>query len=512
MMELRHLNVHKPDGTELISDISFTINPGDRIAIIGEEGNGKSTLLRILLDPAGGSDYFTVTGEILHDDVITGYLPQHLPAEWFDAIPADFLLKNTPDQILQPEDYNRLTLFHELADSLHLPTAFLTQDLPMAKLSGGERVKLQLLKLMGTPAGLLLLDEPTNDLDLATLIFLEEFILRQKMPVVFVSHDETLLERCANRILHLEQVNLKTKRRFTDYRGTYRTYVEERLQGYEKTLQLARKEKAEYLEKKRRLNDIMNAVHHAQNAISRQDPAGGRLLKKKMHAVKSMERRFEKESYTKVDHPEEAIDVFFPPTDLPPAKRILEWNQATLELPQRTLLVPFDLTILARDKVVFTGNNGTGKSLLLAKIYEDLTRRGDLNIGYMPQDYMKGLEGFPTGLDFLAPSGHKLDKERARELMGAMKFTREEMLRPPAELSDGQKAKLFILHFIKEGKQLLILDEPTRNFSPLSAPVIREILSDFTGCIISASHDRLYIANVCDRQLNLADQYLTELP
>lgn len=509
MIEVKHLTVTKTDGTELLRDVSFTLASGDKIALIGEEGNGKSTLLKLIHDPVI-PDHLIVTGEIRRDHEITGYLPQHLPRAWYQTIPADYLLKATPDQLLQPEDYNGLTLFAGLAEALHLPEAFLSQELPLEKLSGGERVKLQLLKLLGSPATCLLLDEPTNDLDIRTLEFLQEFIRAQSIPLLFVSHDETLLEATANRILHLEQVNQKTKRRFTLYNGNYRTYVDERLQGYEKSIQLAKKEKAEYLEKKRRLNDIMNAVHHAQNAISRKDPAGGRLLKKKMHAVKSMERRFDKESYSKVDHPEEAIDVFFPEVTLPRTKRILEAS-LSLRIGDRDLLKPFDLTILAGDKIVITGDNGTGKSLLLKLIHDQLNGRQDLNIGYMPQDYMKGLEGYPSALDFLARSGEKKDTERARELMGAMKFTRQEMMEPPDRLSDGQKAKLFILHFIQQGKDVLLLDEPTRNFSPLSAPVIRNILREFTGCIISTSHDRLYIGSICDRRLHIDHQTLTEI-
>ncbi len=511
MIELRHLTVHRIDGTELLKDISLTVGPHDKLAVIGEEGNGKSTLLKIIADPSLVTDYLSIQGEVVRDHEILGYLPQHLPDKWLDTNPSDYLLRKEPKDSLEPEDFNRLALFHQLSEAMHLAPGFLEQDLPLVRLSGGEKVKLQLLKLMGNPCTTLLLDEPTNDLDIATLEFLEDFILNLTIPVLFVSHDETLLEHCADRILHLEQVNLKTKRRWSLYSGTYQSYVEQRLQGYEKTLRIARKEKAEYLEKKRRLNDIMNAVHHAQNTISRKDPAGGRLLKKKMHVVKAMEKRFDKESYTKTDHPEEAINIFFPKITLHPDKRILELQAESLEISGRRLIEPFDLVVTAKDKVVITGNNGTGKSLLLSKIYQKLKDRPDLDIGYMPQDYMKVLEGFATPLEFLAPGGIKQEIEHARELLGAMKFTREEMLRLPNELSDGQKAKLFILKFIQAGKNVLLLDEPTRNFSPLSAPVIRNILTEYSGCIISVSHDRLYNFNVSARILEIRSGHLTEI-
>lgn len=510
MIEVRHLSVHKNDGTELLNDVSFTVGALDKIAIIGEEGNGKSTLLKLIYDKALVTDYLRVAGEISTEHEILGYLPQHLPEKWLNTIPSDYLLLKEPDAEPAAEDFNRLALFSQLADALYLTPGFLEQDIPLSKLSGGEKVKLQLLKLLGSPCTALLLDEPTNDLDIATLEFLEDFIRRSSIPIVFVSHDETLLENCAAKVLHLEQVNQKTKRRFTLYNGSYRSYVDERLRGYEKTMQIARKEKAEYLEKKRKLNDIMNAVHHAQNTITRGDPGGGRLLKKKMHVIKAMAKRFDKESYTTLDHPEEAINVFFPAVTLPPLKRILDISGQSVALPDRTLIEPFDLLVLAKDKVVITGNNGTGKSLLLASIYTQLKTRSDLAIGYMPQDYLKVLTGFTTPLAFLAQDGLKQDIERARELLGAMKFTREEMVRRPEELSDGQKAKLFILKFIKDGKNVLILDEPTRNFSPLSAPVIRNILTEFNGCIISVSHDRLYNFNVCTRILEIQTNRLIE--
>ncbi len=508
MLKVENLNVQKLNGTMLIENASFTINDEDKAAIIGEEGNGKSTLLKILcgnIDPFEDS-FVTFNGRIESTYQKIGYLPQHLPDEWKDNSPSEYLLKTTPSSIIAPEDWNKLELFRKSMESMLMDVSLIERETPMEKLSGGEKVKLQLLKLVNTHNDILLLDEPTNDLDINTLEFLESFILNSKIPIIFVSHDELLLEKCSNKILHLEQVNMKTKRVFTEFTGTYRDYAEKRLKGFEKAMTLARKEKAEYLEKKRKLNDIMNAVHHAQNVISRKDPAGGRLLKKKMHTVKAMERRFEKESYSTVDHPEEAINVFFPDVKLNPSKIILQKNDMKISIGKRLLIDTFPLDIKARDKVVIIGDNGTGKTLLLNEIYNLVKDRSDLNIGYMPQDYMKELNNYNTALEFLSEKGNKEDITRGRELMGAMKFTREEMENNPSELSDGQKAKLFILRFIKDGKNILILDEPTRNFSPLSAPVIRYILKSFSGCIISVSHDRLYIGSVCKKVLKVSNQ------
>ncbi|MDE6108419.1 MAG: ATP-binding cassette domain-containing protein, partial [Oscillospiraceae bacterium] len=129
---------------------------------------------------------------------------------------------------------------------------------------------------------------------------------------------------------------------------------------------------------------------------------------------------------------------------------------------------------------------------------------------YMAQDYADQLLGNQTPVDILAPSGHKDDITRARNLLGSMKYKTEEMEHPAAGLSGGQRAKLLFLAMVLQGANVLILDEPTRNFSPLSAPVIREVLAGFPGCIISVSHDRRYLEEVCDRVLELTAEGLRE--
>ena len=129
----------------------------------------------------------------------------------------------------------------------------------------------------------------------------------------------------------------------------------------------------------------------------------------------------------------------------------------------------------------------------------------------MPQDYSDLLIGNKTPVELLAPSGHKDDITKARTLLGAMKYKTEEMEHPAAGLSGGQRAKLLFLSMILGGANVLVLDEPTRNFSPLSAPVIREALARFPGAIVSVSHDRLYLEQVCTRVLELTEQGLHEV-
>lgn len=509
-MIIKNLTLTKYDGVKLIDKISFTINENEKIALIGEEGNGKSTLIKAIYDKSLVESYVKVDGEIDKSHETIGYLPQHLNPKWNDCLPFEFLLKDNPEDFIEVHQYNDLEKFSKIMNELHIDPSLIDKENTMETLSGGEKVKIQLIKILSKANTILFLDEPTNDLDISTLEFLEEFLINIKIPVLFISHDETLLNKVSNKIIHLEQPNLKTKQKYTVYIGSYKNYVEERELKYIKDTRIANKEKAQYLEKKRKLNDIMNAVHYALNSVSRGSPGAAKNLKDKMHTLKAMEKRFDKELYSKVDYNEEAINVFFEDVKVPKQKIILDLKLDELKILNRTLIKDINLDIRGQDKLVIYGDNGTGKSILLKTIYSTLKDRDDLNIGYMPQDYMSELKNYASAIDYLLVEADKDDISYSRQLLGAMKFTREEMQNKPNDLSDGQKAKLFILKCIKRKVNVLILDEPTRNFSPLSSKVIRKILSDFNGCIISVSHDRIYINEVCNRVLELKNFKLDE--
>ncbi len=157
------------------------------------------------------------------------------------------------------------------------------------------------------------------------------------------------------------------------------------------------------------------------------------------------------------------------------------------------------------------GRNGSGKTTLFNKIYENLKNRENIKLGYMPQNYSLSLPMNNTALEYLSSSLSKEDITRARTLMGSMKFTSEEATSKIKELSDGQKTKLILLKLILTDSNVLLLDEPTRNLSPLSNPVIREVLKEYKGTIISVSHDRKYITDVCDTVYNLTKDGLKKV-
>lgn len=551
MLQVKHLTIlHKKDLTTLIEDLTFSLAPGARAAVIGEEGNGKSTLLKLLYDPALVEGYVEWSGEILDTGLRKGYLAQELPPETL-ALPLWQFCAETPG-FAQADPRAQA----DAARQVGLPAELFWDERPLGSLSGGERVKLRLALLLLDAPDLLLLDEPSNDLDLATLGWLEQFLQTCPVPVLFISHDEALLTAAANQIIHLERLRRRTAPRATVARMGYEQYARERLEGFARQEQTARKQRAEFDAKLARYRQIRDKVDHQLNTISRQDPHGGRLLKKKMQSVVSTGRRFAREEaeLTALPEWEEAIFTAFDPerSAIPAGKTVLRFTQPMLLAggagafaaaagpaapaaaadaadretpaapsdtgsapptpPPRVLARNIALWVEGPEHIGIVGANGAGKSTLLKQLAAQLLPRADLRAAYMPQDYGDLLLGSATPVELLAPGGSREEVTRARTLLGSMKYKAEEMDHPAAMLSGGQRAKLLFLGMVLRGSNVLLLDEPTRNFSPLSAPVIRRALAAFPGAILSVSHDRRYLAEVCTRLLLLDETGLHELP
>lgn len=229
-----------------------------------------------------------------------------------------------------------------------------------------------------------------------------------------------------------------------------------------------------------------------------------------------MEHRFEREDADMTQRPEEESAIFFKLGEkgdkIPAGKTVLEFSLDELRTPDEERILARDIFLRIRgsEKIVLIGRNGTGKTTLLRKIAEELLARKDIHAEYMPQNYEELLSLSETPVEFLSLSGDKEEQTRIRTFLGALKYTIDEMSHPIVELSGGQKAKVLLLKMSMSGANVLILDEPTRNFSALSSPVIRKMLAEFPGAIISISHDRKYIAEVCDKVYRLTERGLAE--
>lgn len=485
MLELQNLTIRLDrDGRTLVQDLTLSLQPGEKAVLVGEEGNGKSTLLKAI---AGTVPWCTVTGSIRVQGPV-GYLPQ-FPTDdrTLAQIFADLEPWNYTDILQQLEvDY----------DSLYL-------DRPFMSLSGGEKVRYALLALLMQEPDILLLDEPANDLDIPTLEWLERYLQLCPQTVLFVSHDETLIERVHPTILHLEQLRRKSQCRLTRSGLGWQDYLAKRNHDAARQDQVAAGQREEHRKKMDRWRKVHDAVEHRQNTATRQDPQKAAALKRKLKSVNTAGRRYqrEEESFQSFSETEEAILTRFDPViQIPTGKRILDYD-APLQVADTLLCPRVQLSLAGPGITGICGHNGAGKSTLLRDIRTCLQERPDLILGYMPQTYAEVLDLDQSAVDWLK------DWPEARTRLGSMRFTASEMEQPMRDLSGGQQAKVLFLRMVLAGCNVLLLDEPTRNFSPLSAPVIRDALSDFGGTILLVSHDRKLLG-MCDRVLELTPEGL----
>ncbi len=498
MLEIKNLSIEVND-KYIVKNLNLVVTEGSKLAIIGEEGNGKSTLLKVI---AQVCDYATTTGAIKYGDNRISYMEQVLDIRSNNKKVFDYIFADWEDY------YAKITDFYKFIGEMDFDEDLLSQKI--FTLSGGEKIKMMILKILLDQGDVILLDEPTNDLDIETLKWLENFIVKCSKPVIYVSHDEELLSNTANMILHLEQLNDKTDCQYTLEKCGYDEYVNFRMRKLNHLKQVANNEKREFTRAQEKLKQVMNKVEYQQNTISRKDPHGARLLKKKMHSLKSQEKRLQNMELTEVPDVEEAIAFYFNEVKLPSMKFVLNLEIPVLKVDNKILAKNIKLNVMRDEHVGIIGKNGAGKSSLIKIIYDELSQREGINLGYMPQNYEDILNNYEYVLDFITDK-NKENITKARTLLGSLNFTPSEVVGKIEDLSNGTKAKLILASLVLRECNCLLLDEPTRNVSPLSNPVIRGVLKNFKGPIISVSHDRKYLNEVVDRIYKLSDKGLEEV-
>ncbi len=499
MLEIKNLSItKKKEERELIDNLSFVLNKGDKYAIIGLEGNGKSTLLKAIM----GYDltYVNIRGSINLNNHKIGYLPQIIKDKWAEVNVLDFLLKEEVDSEIESFAYSYLAELDRTLEYVHFDHTLFNDEKTLNEFSGGEIVKLGLCKILLRSPDILLLDEPTNDLDLNTILFLEDFIKNEERPILYISHDEKLLENTADGIIHLVQIHKKKKAQTFFEKCGYLEYKTKRNLALISQEMIARKQRSDFKNKMEKYRQVYQKVEYLQNQAVRA-PEMGRLLAKKIKSMKSTEKRFQKEKENFLDVPEweEAIDLFFDNNvSIPNNRTVLDLHLDGLIVDGRKLTERIDLLLKGPVKICIIGDNGCGKTTLLRNIYQDIKNKENLNVGYMAQNYDELINPSLNALEVIIDPRDKIKQAEIRKMMGALQFTSEEMLYQWKSLSGGQKAKLLLLKMVYEQHNVLILDEPTRNLSPLSIPIIHQMLIDFNGAIICVSHDRSFIENVFD--------------
>ncbi|MFS9143157.1 ATP-binding cassette domain-containing protein [Streptococcus infantis] len=489
MIKINHLTItQNKDLRDLISNLNITIQDGEKVAIIGEEGNGKSTLLRTLMGERLAD--FTIRGEIQSDLQSLAYIPQHLPEELKKKSLQDYFFLESANL-----DYS---ILYRLAEELHFDSSRFASDQEIGSLSGGEALKIQLIHELSKPFDILFLDEPSNDLDLETIDWLKSQIQKMRQTVIFISHDEDFLSQTADTIIHLRLVKHRKEAETLVEHLDYDRYSEQRKAIFARQSQQAANDQRAYnktMEKHRRVKqNVETALRNTKNDVA------GRLLAKKMKNVLSQEKRYEKAAQSLTQKPleEEQIQLFF--SDIEPlaaSKVLLRLENETLSIGERVLAQELQLTVRGQEKIGIIGPNGIGKSTLLAKLHQLLSAKREISLGYMPQDYHKKLQLELSPIAYLSQTGQKEELQKIQSHLASLNFSYPEMQHHIRSLSGGQQGKLLLLDLVLCKPNFLLLDEPTRNFSPTSQPEIRKLFATYPGGLVTVSHDRRFLKEVC---------------
>lgn len=498
MLEIKDLTITLiQDDRIILKDFDFTLNAYDKVGLIGEEGNGKSLLLKSIVDRNEVEKYCDIDGEIFKKDEIIGYLPQSLDEKYFELTSRAYLYRQIDPSLI---DYNRL---YKHLSKFDLSDDLISDKIKMKDLSGGEKIKFILLVEMLKEPSIFLFDEPSNDLDYQSLLWLESFMENLEIPFIFVSHDTNLLSKIANRIIHLEQIMRRSQAKHTISNNSYDEYIKKRTNFIETETKRAYKEREEFDKKMDRYKRVHDSVQYDLRATK--NDLEGRNLKDKMHTVKSIGKRLEKEEAKLAKAPdyEESINIFFDEDiEVANGKQILDYKLDNLIAGNKLLAKDIELKIIGPEKICIIGKNGAGKTSLLKKIRKEC-QKNNLKVGYIPQSYFENEIKDINAIGYLSTSFKKDKKIKASNLLGSLNFKREEMYRHITDLSGGQKAKLFFAKMNLDKAEVLILDEPSRNLSPLSKPEIIEALKNYKGAIIGVSHDRDFVDQVFEKVYEL---------
>lgn len=504
MLKITDLSIiHLLSGRTLVSGLSFCAQTGTKIAVVGAEGVGKSTLLKVLAGQAP-DPVFEIHGDVESTGPI-GYLPQDPPPEAHGLSTFDYLLRENLYEAIPLDNYEMLPQISIALKRVGFDISAYNEDKLYDDYSGGEKIKLGLVRLLIRDPSIILLDEPTNNLDLSTVDFLTEFIRTEERPLIYTSHDEYLLKSTATAVIHLEQIKNRTENRTTFAALPYEQYLEKRSNYRARARQIGLKQRADYAEKMEHFRTIYSKVESKQNQAVR-SPHESKMLKRKIKALKVFENRIEqeKEGFVEIPEDDEFINVFFDKSQaVPSGKTVFDIRNLTLEAGGRILAQNINLTVKGPEHIAVIGPNGCGKSTLLRTLAKTALDRTDLIFGYMPQDYAEVLDYEKSALENLTSSAERSEVGRIRSMMGALSFETDEMTAPVKEISGGQKAKLLILKLILRQSQVLLLDEPTRNLSPLNCPEIYRLIDTFKGAVIAVTHDREFLNRSFKKVLTL---------
>lgn len=492
-------------GNPLFDDITYVINKRDRIALVGKNGAGKSTMLKIIAGLQAPS-----SGVVNRPrDLTIGYLPQQMQLsdvrtvrqEAEQAFAHVIEMKKRIDRMNEElaertdydsEDYQELiervsaaTEQYALMENSNyqaelertlLGLGFLRSDFdrPTSEFSGGWRMRVELAKLLLQRPDVLLLDEPTNHLDIESIQWLENFLATRANTVVLVSHDRAFIDNVTNRTIEISMG------RIYDYQVNYSKYVELR---------------------RERLAQQQRAYENQQKQIQDTEAFIERFRYKATKAVQVQSRIKQLEKIERIEVDE--IDTSHINLRFPPAPRSGDYpviaDDVTKRYGDHTVFEHATFTIKRGEKVAFVGKNGEGKSTLVKCIMGEIPFEGTLKIGhnvkigYFAQNQASLLDGSLTVFDTIDRVAVGDIRTKIRDILGAFMFGGEASEKKVSVLSGGEKTRLAMIRLLLEPVNLLILDEPTNHLDMTTKDILKSAIADFDGTVIVVSHDREFL-------------------
>ena len=501
----------------IVTDGSFHIEDHEKVALVGPNGAGKSTLLKMIvgeLSPDRG-DVILTKGKTL------GYLAQHQDMSGSatiyeevrlakaDLIEMERQIRSIEQELpalegealsARLETYNRLMAEFERQNGYAYESeitgvlkglGFTEEDFskPVSTLSGGQKTRVSLGKLLLTNPDILLLDEPTNHLDLTSIAWLETYLLNYQGAVLIVSHDRYFLNRVVTKVLEIELGQLST------YLGNYAKYAEKKQQVRETRLK-------EYLKQQQEIKH-QEAVIEKLRSFNRE---------KSIRRAESREKMLEK--MTPVEKPMEVntqIQLTLEPSCIS-GNDVLKVEHLSKSFPNQTLFQDISFEIKRGEHVAIIGDNGTGKTTLLKILNEVLPADGgtfilgtNVHIGYYDQEHHV-LNMEKTIFDEISDAYPSLTGTRIRNMLAAFLFTGDDVFKRIKDLSGGERGRVSLAKLMLSEANFLILDEPTNHLDITSKEILEKALNDYTGTILYVSHDRYFINQTATRILDLVNQ------
>lgn len=510
MISIQNLSVEF-NSTALFSGVNFVINKRDKIALVGKNGAGKSTMLKIiagLQEPTGG----VVAAQ---KDITIGYLPQQMILTdersvveevrtvfgKLDEMKASLARMNT--ELAERTDYESES-YAELIDRISnlsdlvqmeesengeaelektlLGLGFVSSDFDRntSEFSGGWRMRIELAKLLLMRPDVLLLDEPTNHLDIESIQWLETFLKQKVNVVVLVSHDRAFIDNVTNRTLEISCGKVY------DYQVNYSKYV---------------------VLHQERIEQQMRAYENQQKQIQQTERFIERFRYKatKSVQVQSRIKQLEKIEEIEVDEVDNSrLNLKFPPAPRSGDYPVICEGVAK-KYGDHTVFSNVDLTIKRGEKVAFVGKNGEGKSTLVKCIMNEIPYDGNLKIGhnvkigYFAQNQASLLDGEITVFDTIDQVAVGDIRTKIRDILGAFMFGGEASDKKVKVLSGGEKTRLAMIRLLLEPVNLLILDEPTNHLDMKTKDVLKQAIADFDGTVIVVSHDRDFLDGLVEK-------------